>query len=175
VRPATRRIAFRTALQAAVRTAFLSGRRAARSVCSGPARGQAERAAAAAALLPGPVGVAADAGDEVSVARGADQAWSRPGGLDLLVNNAGLGMRTVNPRFMAEPQGFWDAHSRNAARAATISRKENGCRRRSRRPVLIALSKPPSGAGHGGSSGAPLCVRTGPDGSLRAVVPICRL
>ena len=68
----------------------------------------AERAAAAAARLPGAVGVAADAGDEVSVARAADEAWSRLGGLDLLVNNAGLGMRTVNPRFMVEPQGFWD-------------------------------------------------------------------
>ena len=25
----------------------------------------------------------------------------------MLVNNAGIGMRTVNPRFMSEPQGFW--------------------------------------------------------------------
>ena len=68
----------------------------------------AERAAAAAARLPGALGVAADAADETSVARVVDQAWSRLGGLDLLVNNAGLGMRTVNPRFMVEPQGFWD-------------------------------------------------------------------
>jgi gluconate 5-dehydrogenase len=68
----------------------------------------AERAAAAAAWLPGALGIAADAGDEVSVAQAADQAWSRLGGLDLLVNNAGLGMRTVNPRFMVEPRGFWD-------------------------------------------------------------------
>ena len=68
----------------------------------------AERATAAAARLPGALGVAADAGDGVSVARAADQAWSRLGGIDLLVNNAGLGMRTVNPRFMVEPQGFWE-------------------------------------------------------------------
>lgn len=68
----------------------------------------AERAAETAARLPGALGVAADAGDEVSVARAASLAWSRLGGLDLLVNNAGLGMRTVNPRFMVEPQGFWD-------------------------------------------------------------------
>jgi NAD(P)-dependent dehydrogenase (short-subunit alcohol dehydrogenase family) len=68
----------------------------------------AERAVEAAARLPGALGVAADAGDEVSVARAADVAWSRLGGLDLLVNNAGLGMRTVNSRFMVEPQGFWD-------------------------------------------------------------------
>jgi gluconate 5-dehydrogenase len=25
----------------------------------------------------------------------------------MLVNNAGIGMRTVNPRFMTHPQGFW--------------------------------------------------------------------
>ena len=67
----------------------------------------AERAAATAARIPGVRGLAADASDEVSVARAADEAWSRLGGIDLLVNNAGLGMRTVNPRFMAEPQGFW--------------------------------------------------------------------
>ena len=67
----------------------------------------AERAAAAAARIPGALGLAADAGDEVSVARAADEAWSRLGGIDLLVNNAGLGMKTVNPRFLSEPQGFW--------------------------------------------------------------------
>ena len=32
---------------------------------------------------------------------------ARWGGLDLLVNNAGIGMRTVNPRFMVEPLPFW--------------------------------------------------------------------
>jgi NAD(P)-dependent dehydrogenase (short-subunit alcohol dehydrogenase family) len=26
----------------------------------------------------------------------------------MLVNNAGIGMRTVNPRFMTNPQGFWE-------------------------------------------------------------------
>jgi gluconate 5-dehydrogenase len=68
----------------------------------------AERALAAAARIPGALGVGADARDEVSAARVADQAWSWLGGIDLLVNNAGLGMRTVNPRFMVEPQGFWE-------------------------------------------------------------------
>jgi gluconate 5-dehydrogenase len=68
----------------------------------------AERAAAAAVRIPGVLGVGADASYEASVARAADEAWSRLGGIDLLVNNAGLGMRTVNPRFMVEPQSFWD-------------------------------------------------------------------
>lgn len=30
------------------------------------------------------------------------------GRLDVLVNNAGIGMRTVNPRFMTDPQPFWE-------------------------------------------------------------------
>ncbi|MGH3185983.1 MAG: SDR family NAD(P)-dependent oxidoreductase [Streptosporangiaceae bacterium] len=71
----------------------------------------AERAETAAAKLPGTgagaIGIAADARDEAAVAQAVAQAWSRLGGIDLLVNNAGLGMKTVNPRFMTEPFGFW--------------------------------------------------------------------
>jgi NAD(P)-dependent dehydrogenase (short-subunit alcohol dehydrogenase family) len=67
----------------------------------------AGRAGEAAASLPRAIGLALDVRDEKSVASAVDQAWSRLGGLDLLVNNAGLGMRTVNPRFMLEPQPFW--------------------------------------------------------------------
>ncbi len=33
--------------------------------------------------------------------------WDLLGGLDVLVNNAGIGMRTVNPRFLTDPQPFW--------------------------------------------------------------------
>jgi NAD(P)-dependent dehydrogenase (short-subunit alcohol dehydrogenase family) len=68
----------------------------------------ATRAAATAARLPGAVGIELDVRDESSVARAVDQAWSRLGGIDMLVNNAGIGMRTVNPRFLTEPQGFWE-------------------------------------------------------------------
>lgn len=67
----------------------------------------AERVGAAAARLPSATGLVADVRDEAAVATAVDQAWSRLGGIDLLVNNAGLGMRSVNPRFLAEPQGFW--------------------------------------------------------------------
>lgn len=66
-----------------------------------------ERADAAAARLPGAFGVELDVRDEDSAARAAETAWSRLDGIDLLVSNAGIGMRTVNPRFMTEPQGFW--------------------------------------------------------------------
>lgn len=67
-----------------------------------------ERADAAAAGLPGAIGLELDVRDDTSVARAVDEAWSRLGGIDLLVNNAGIGMRTVNPRFMTEPRGFWE-------------------------------------------------------------------
>jgi gluconate 5-dehydrogenase len=67
-----------------------------------------EHASAVAAKLPGAVGIELDVRDEPSVARAVDQAWSRLGGVDMLVNNAGIGMRVVNPRFMTQPQGFWE-------------------------------------------------------------------
>jgi NAD(P)-dependent dehydrogenase (short-subunit alcohol dehydrogenase family) len=36
-----------------------------------------------------------------------DRALAALGGIDVLVNNAGIGMRTVNPDFMTEPAAFW--------------------------------------------------------------------
>lgn len=67
-----------------------------------------QRASSVADELPGAVGIALDVRDESSVDRAVDQAWSQLGGIDMLVNNAGIGMRTVNPRFMTQPQGFWN-------------------------------------------------------------------
>jgi NAD(P)-dependent dehydrogenase (short-subunit alcohol dehydrogenase family) len=66
-----------------------------------------QRAAQAAGSLPGAVGLEMDVRDEQSVARAVELAWERLGGIGLLVNNAGIGMRTVNPRFLSEPRGFW--------------------------------------------------------------------
>jgi NAD(P)-dependent dehydrogenase (short-subunit alcohol dehydrogenase family) len=60
-------------------------------------------------LAPPPraLGVELDVRDATSVSAGTDRAYELLGGLDMLVNNAGIGMRTVNPRFMSEPQPFW--------------------------------------------------------------------
>jgi NAD(P)-dependent dehydrogenase (short-subunit alcohol dehydrogenase family) len=66
-----------------------------------------ERAQIVAADLPGTFGLGLDTRNEDSVRRAVEQAWDRLNGIDLLVNNAGLGMRSVNPRFLTEPAGFW--------------------------------------------------------------------
>ncbi len=65
------------------------------------------RAEAAAAEI-GAVGLEMDARDEHSVDAGVEAAYEHLGGLDVLVSNAGIGMRTVNPRFMTDPSAFWE-------------------------------------------------------------------
>jgi NAD(P)-dependent dehydrogenase (short-subunit alcohol dehydrogenase family) len=67
----------------------------------------ASRARAIAAEI-GAIGVELDVRDEGSVRAGIDAAYNELGGLDVLVCNAGIGMLTVNPRFMTDPQSFWD-------------------------------------------------------------------
>lgn len=67
-----------------------------------------QRASSVAAELPGAVGIELDVRDEASVATAVDEAWSRLGSIDMLVNNAGIGMHSVNPRFLTHPQGFWE-------------------------------------------------------------------
>jgi NAD(P)-dependent dehydrogenase (short-subunit alcohol dehydrogenase family) len=68
-----------------------------------------ERAqAAAAALGPGALGIELDVRHTDSVAVAVDRVYATFEGLDVLVNNAGIGMRRVNPRFMSDPQSFWE-------------------------------------------------------------------
>jgi gluconate 5-dehydrogenase len=64
--------------------------------------------ATAAELGPGALGVELDVRDASSVSAAVDSAYGMLDGLDVLVNNAGIGMRTVNPRFMTEPRPFWE-------------------------------------------------------------------
>jgi gluconate 5-dehydrogenase len=68
-----------------------------------------ERAEAAARQLGGAAfGLASDVRDEQSVADAVEALVARLGGIDLLVNNAGIGVRTVNTRFPAYTQPFWE-------------------------------------------------------------------
>src|SRR5580704_4145985 len=71
-------------------------------------RDRARAAATAAEIGRAAVGVELDVRDVVSVNRGVHEVYGALKGLDLLVNNAGIGMRTVNPRFMTHPQPFYE-------------------------------------------------------------------
>jgi NAD(P)-dependent dehydrogenase (short-subunit alcohol dehydrogenase family) len=71
-------------------------------------RDGARAQATAAELGTGAFGVELDVRDADSVSAAVEQAYDRLGGLDLLVNNAGIGMRSVNPHFMTEPQSLWE-------------------------------------------------------------------
>jgi gluconate 5-dehydrogenase len=77
----------------------------ARVAVTGRDAGRARRAAGE--LGDGAVGIGMDVRDEDGVARGVAEVFDALGGLDVLVNNAGIGMRTVNPRFLTDPQPFW--------------------------------------------------------------------
>jgi NAD(P)-dependent dehydrogenase (short-subunit alcohol dehydrogenase family) len=100
----------------------------------------AERAGQAAADLgPGVLGLALDARDEGAVAVGVAQAWDRLGGIDLLVNNAGIGMRTVNPRFLADRQPFWEVPP--AGFRDVLETKVTGCFLMGRAVVPLMLEQ----------------------------------
>ena len=68
-----------------------------------------ERAEATARELRGAaVGFGSDVRDEESVAQLVNAVVDHFGGIDLLVNNAGIGMWAVNARFPAYVQPFWE-------------------------------------------------------------------
>ncbi len=67
-----------------------------------------ERAGATARLLGrDAVPIELDVRNESSVRWAIDDAYRQLGTVNFLVNNAGIGMRTVNPRFLTDPQPFW--------------------------------------------------------------------
>jgi NAD(P)-dependent dehydrogenase (short-subunit alcohol dehydrogenase family) len=70
-------------------------------------RDQSRAEAAARTLGSAAIGCAVDVRDERSVAACVARACDSWGGVDMLVNNAGIGMRTVNPRFLTDAQPFW--------------------------------------------------------------------
>jgi NAD(P)-dependent dehydrogenase (short-subunit alcohol dehydrogenase family) len=76
----------------------------ARVVLTGRAEQRVQDAATKIARV---TGLVMDVRDEQSVSVGVDRALAVLGGIDVLVNNAGIGMRTVNPDFMTKPVGFW--------------------------------------------------------------------
>jgi NAD(P)-dependent dehydrogenase (short-subunit alcohol dehydrogenase family) len=78
----------------------------ARVVVTGRDRGRAE--AVAAQLGAGAVGLELDVRDQDSVQTAVADAYRLLGSIDVLINNAGIGMRTVHPRFLTEPQPFWE-------------------------------------------------------------------
>jgi len=51
--------------------------------------------------------VSVDVRDQESIAHAVTSIEDAWGGLDVLINNAGIGMRTVNPAFLTDPQPFW--------------------------------------------------------------------
>ncbi|PZF62016.1 SDR family NAD(P)-dependent oxidoreductase [Curtobacterium sp. MCBD17_034] len=71
-------------------------------------RSEARVTAAAREIGGDTIGIAMDSRDDRSVEQGTATAWQALDGIDLLVNNAGIGMRTVNPAFMTTPQDFWE-------------------------------------------------------------------
>jgi NAD(P)-dependent dehydrogenase (short-subunit alcohol dehydrogenase family) len=101
---------------------------------------RAERAAAEVGA--GAFGLALDVRDESAVRRAVDSVAERLGGIDLLVNNAGIGMRTVNPRFLSDPQPFW-AVSADGFRDV-LDTKATGCFLAARAAVPVMLEQ-----GHG--------------------------
>ncbi|MGO9890338.1 MAG: SDR family NAD(P)-dependent oxidoreductase [Solirubrobacteraceae bacterium] len=71
---------------------------------------EAEAVAQLGASLPGRIqAVQADVTIAGDVERLVARALDISGRIDVLVNNAARGMRFVNPRFMTDPQPFWEA------------------------------------------------------------------
>src|SRR5256885_15189971 len=91
-------------LGAAMATALAAA--GARVMVTGREQARAEQAAKA--LGPSAVPCLLDVRDERSVAACVAPARDVWGGIDVLVNNAGIGMGTVTTRIFSEPQPLWE-------------------------------------------------------------------
>ena len=85
------------------------------------------------------IGSDLDVRDERSVRSCVDRVRDTWGGIDMLVNNAGIGMRTVNPRFMTQPQPFWEVDS--AGFRDVVDTKLVGCFLMARAVVPMMLEQ----------------------------------
>ncbi|MGA9751335.1 MAG: SDR family oxidoreductase [Acidobacteriota bacterium] len=81
------------------------------------------------------VPLAADVTSQTDCRRAVSEALERFGALHLLVNNAGLGMRSVNAAFLTDPEPFWRAEA--TAWRALIDVNVNG-------PFLMAQAALPA-------------------------------
>lgn len=54
------------------------------------------------------VGAYIDVRDEQSIEKSLTTMVRQWGGIDILINNAGIGMQTVNSKFMTDPKPFWE-------------------------------------------------------------------
>lgn len=102
-------------------------------------RDEQRAAQAARELGAGAHGIGFDVRDPQAVERGVARAWARLDGIDVLVNNAGIGMRTVNPRFLSEPEPFWRV-SPDGFRAV-LETKVAGCFLTARAAVPLMLER----------------------------------
>jgi NAD(P)-dependent dehydrogenase (short-subunit alcohol dehydrogenase family) len=60
--------------------------------------------------------------DPFAVQVGAEQALGLLGDVDLVVNNVGIGMRTVSPRFLERPMEFFEVSPEASATAKDFER-----------------------------------------------------
>jgi NAD(P)-dependent dehydrogenase (short-subunit alcohol dehydrogenase family) len=82
---------------------------AARVFVTGRDRDRVNKALAELRSLPGECqGAAMDVRDEQSIRAGLAEMLRIWGGIDVLINNAGIGMRTVSPKFLTDPKLFWE-------------------------------------------------------------------
>ena len=79
---------------------------------------------AVAALIPGALKCVADVTDPAACTRVAQETIARFGRIDVLVNNAGRGMRLVSETFNTEPTKFWETRPEDWA--AIIDTNVNG-------------------------------------------------